>query len=133
MGDGVRDRPAWMFDALCSEYPPATFFPDERDKNSAITHVRRAQMICARCPVIDECAKHALDNHEMYGVWGGYSERDRRKIWRGETVTRMTFDIDHGTYRGYEAHRRQGIPQCDACYAAMQARSRSRRPIRSTA
>jgi WhiB family redox-sensing transcriptional regulator len=34
------------------------------------------------CPMRDQCLKYAIDHHEAYGVWGGTSERDRRKIQR---------------------------------------------------
>ena len=69
---------SWRLRAACREVDSAVFFsPDaerglERDVREA-----RAKAICARCPVIRECAVYALRHGERYGVWGGLSERDR--------------------------------------------------------
>lgn len=41
-----------------------------------------ARRVCAECPVRKECLKHALDNNEKFGVWGGASERERRAMQR---------------------------------------------------
>jgi WhiB family redox-sensing transcriptional regulator len=38
-------------------------------------------MICATCPVLKQCAEHALSVREPYGVWGGMSEDDREAIY----------------------------------------------------
>lgn len=67
--------------AKCTSLPPAGFFPP----NS--TDVRRAKMFCNGtdpeypqvCKVREQCLEYALVNH-LFGVWGGTSERDRRKI-----------------------------------------------------
>lgn len=34
------------------------------------------------CPMREQCLQHAINYHEDFGVWGGMSERDRRKIHR---------------------------------------------------
>jgi WhiB family redox-sensing transcriptional regulator len=39
--------------------------------------VVRAKEVCASCPVIEECRRHALEVQEQYGVWGGLSEEER--------------------------------------------------------
>jgi WhiB family redox-sensing transcriptional regulator len=55
-------------------YPPETFFPSDG------VGVEKARKICNACPVADQCLEHALDNRIEHGVWGGASERQRRRI-----------------------------------------------------
>ena len=65
---------AWMASGACRMYPPATFFPSDG------VGVDRARRICAGCPVLDQCREHALEHRIEHGVWGGCSERERRRI-----------------------------------------------------
>ena len=64
----------WMAQGACRAYPPNTFFPSDG------VGVDRARKICATCPVTSECLEYALDAGEKFGVWGGKSERERRRI-----------------------------------------------------
>jgi len=73
-------RPAWMYDGLCNEYPQGTFFPVHGGEGKIRTSVAKA--ICNRCLVREECLQYALDTRQEYGVWGGKSERQRRAIRR---------------------------------------------------
>ena len=73
---GVAMGTEWMADGKCREYPAGTFFP--RDGIGVI----RAQKICATCPVAAQCLEYALANHVDHGVWGGKSERERRRLAR---------------------------------------------------
>jgi WhiB family redox-sensing transcriptional regulator len=66
----------WMDEAKCRDVSPAKFFPSDGLGVSA------AQRICGQCPVIDECLEYALANHIDHGVWGGRSERERRRLLR---------------------------------------------------
>ena len=72
----------WMARGLCSHLPPSTFFP--RDGAG----VELARKICADCPVREHCLEHALVNRMDHGVWGGCSERERRRILRLRRVDR---------------------------------------------
>ncbi len=65
---------AWMSEGNCRNYPPATFFPSDG------VGVDRARAICKGCPVTDKCLEYALDERIEHGVWGGCSERERRRI-----------------------------------------------------
>jgi WhiB family redox-sensing transcriptional regulator len=65
---------AWMARGLCVSIPPATFFPSDG------AGVEAARKICAPCPVREACLEHALANRIDHGVWGGCSERERRRI-----------------------------------------------------
>jgi len=64
----------WMARGLCTNVPPATFFPSD---GAGVEHARK---ICAGCPVRDACLEHALAHRIDHGVWGGCSERERRRI-----------------------------------------------------
>jgi WhiB family transcriptional regulator, redox-sensing transcriptional regulator len=75
----------WMALGSCRLYPPATFFPSDG------VGVDKARKICAECPVKSECLEHALEHRIEHGVWGGCSERERRRILkrrRDEAPTR---------------------------------------------
>jgi WhiB family transcriptional regulator, redox-sensing transcriptional regulator len=69
---------SWRLRAACRDVDSAVFFsPDgERDPKRAAREAR-AKAICAGCPVIRQCATHAIWYGERYGVWGGLSERER--------------------------------------------------------
>lgn len=65
--------PYWRDEALCREVDLELFFPRKGE--------RPARSICARCPVQPECLDEALDARIRWGIWGGTTERDRRKLW----------------------------------------------------
>jgi WhiB family redox-sensing transcriptional regulator len=60
----------------CKDLSPTIFFPSDG------VGVQEAQRICAECPVSDACLQYALDD----GVWGGTSERERRRMLRRRRV-----------------------------------------------
>lgn len=64
----------WMEKGLCRLEPPETFFPSDG------VGVEIAKRICEQCPVKAECLEYALENRIDHGVWGGTSERQRRRI-----------------------------------------------------
>ena len=64
----------WMADGNCRLHPPATFFPSDG------AGVDRARKICKDCPVLGTCLDFALEERIDHGVWGGCSERERRRI-----------------------------------------------------
>ena len=64
----------WMARGLCANLPPSTFFPSDG------AGVEVARRICSSCPVRTECLEHALAERIDHGVWGGCSERERRRI-----------------------------------------------------
>lgn len=70
----------WMSEGKCRELPPAVFFPSDG------LGVQAAQRICAECPVAHECLEYALAHRIDHGVWGGCSERERRRILRRRRV-----------------------------------------------
>jgi WhiB family redox-sensing transcriptional regulator len=70
----------WMRDGLCREEPPSRFFPSDG------VGVDVARRICAQCPVKEPCLEYALANRIDHGVWGGCSERERRRILKRRRV-----------------------------------------------
>ena len=65
---------AWRLDALCAETDPEAFFPEKGGST------REAKRVCLGCSVRTECLEFALDNDERFGIWGGLSERERRRV-----------------------------------------------------
>jgi WhiB family redox-sensing transcriptional regulator len=66
----------WRDLALCAETDPEAFFPDRGEPSQP------AKRVCRRCEVRAECLQYALDHGERFGIWGGLSERERRKLTR---------------------------------------------------
>lgn len=64
----------WAQEALCAQTDAEMFFPEKGYSS------RPAKDVCNECPVIAECLGYALRNGERYGVWGGQSERELRKL-----------------------------------------------------
>ena len=80
--------PAWMDDPRVKCKGVTGFmYP-----NQPSSEVSKAKALCngldgdPPCPLRSVCLRHAIDNHEAYGVWGGTSERDRRKIQRARNL-----------------------------------------------
>jgi WhiB family redox-sensing transcriptional regulator len=70
----------WMDDGICRNHTPDTFFPSDG------VGVEVAKRICATCPVVDTCLEYALENRIDHGVWGGTSERQRRRILKARGI-----------------------------------------------
>jgi WhiB family redox-sensing transcriptional regulator len=72
----------WQRQANCMGVDPDLFFP-ERGAST-----REAQEVCRGCVVREDCLEYALANGEKFGIWGGLSERERRKIRRRRALER---------------------------------------------
>lgn len=75
MFEEVEDQ--WQDRALCAQTDPEAFFPEKGGST------REAKRICQGCEVRSECLEYALHKDERFGIWGGLSERERRRIKRG--------------------------------------------------
>jgi WhiB family redox-sensing transcriptional regulator len=64
----------WQERALCAQTDPEAFFPEKGGST------REAKKVCLSCDVRGECLEYALSNDERFGIWGGLSERERRKL-----------------------------------------------------
>lgn len=74
------ERPEWMARGNCLGVDPELFYP-ERGASGA-----DAKAVCRGCSVQEDCLNHALDYPEKFGIWGGLSERERRRIRRKRPV-----------------------------------------------
>ena len=92
---GLVASPGWWFAGLCAQTDPEVFFPEKGGS------VRAAKAVCAGCPVRAQCLAHALAHDERFGVWGGTSERERRRLKAGAT---------HRGTASQPAARRTGAP-----------------------
>ncbi|MCG2620594.1 WhiB family transcriptional regulator [Arthrobacter sp. I2-34] len=65
---------SWQADALCAQTDPEAFFPEKGGST------RDAKKVCGACTVRAQCLEYALANDERFGIWGGLSERERRRL-----------------------------------------------------
>ncbi|MCL1923669.1 MAG: WhiB family transcriptional regulator [Propionibacteriaceae bacterium] len=72
----AEDVSAWQTQALCAQTDPEAFFPEKGGST------REAKGVCQVCDAKQECLDYALTHDERYGIWGGLSERERRKLKR---------------------------------------------------
>jgi WhiB family redox-sensing transcriptional regulator len=66
----------WQEEALCAQTDPESFFPEKGGST------REAKRVCSRCDVRADCLDYALARDERFGIWGGLSERERRRLKR---------------------------------------------------
>ena len=66
----------WQERALCAQTDPESFFPEKGGST------REAKKVCLACEVRSECLEYALAHDERFGIWGGLSERERRRLKR---------------------------------------------------
>jgi WhiB family transcriptional regulator, redox-sensing transcriptional regulator len=64
----------WQERALCAQTDPEAFFPEKGGST------REAKKVCLSCEVRSECLEYALGHDERFGIWGGLSERERRRL-----------------------------------------------------
>jgi len=65
---------SWQERALCAQTDPEAFFPEKGGST------REAKRVCQSCEVRAECLEYALAHDERFGIWGGLSERERRRL-----------------------------------------------------
>ena len=77
-----RQERSWQLQANCMGVDPDLFFP-ERGAST-----REAKEVCRGCVVREDCLEYALANGEKFGIWGGMSERERRRVRRARAMAR---------------------------------------------
>jgi WhiB family redox-sensing transcriptional regulator len=73
-GEALPPELAWQERALCAQTDPEAFFPEKGGST------REAKRVCMSCEVRAECLDYALAKDERFGIWGGLSERERRRV-----------------------------------------------------
>ena len=74
--DEANETLPWQEQALCAQTDPEAFFPEKGGST------REAKRVCSRCEVRADCLSYALARDERFGIWGGLSERERRRLKR---------------------------------------------------
>lgn len=100
----AREAPedlSWQDRGRCAETFPDAFFPEKGGST------REAKAVCRSCEVRESCLQYALEHDERFGIWGGMSERERRRLKRqsgaslkdGIAVTDADWDATQARYR----------------------------------
>lgn len=76
IGADDGEEVGWQDRALCAQTDPEAFFPEKGGST------REAKRVCRSCEVRAECLEYALEHDERFGIWGGLSERERRRLKR---------------------------------------------------
>lgn len=75
----ITDSHTWMTKGACRTEDPSSFFPDGSTGSWAPV-IQYAKDICATCPVLATCRTWALDTVQPYGIWGGLTEQERKRV-----------------------------------------------------
>lgn len=87
LADLLGSVPEWQERALCAQTDPEAFFPEKGGST------REAKRICTRCEVKAQCLEFALAHDERFGIWGGLSERERRRAKREAREAARTSEL----------------------------------------
>jgi hypothetical protein len=102
-------RPDFWAVGACRQLPADWFHPDRGEPTAD------AKAVCATCPVRVECLRWALDSQERFGIWGGTSERERRRIRRrvatGQPIPELDPDWVPSSYHGNPTWKSQPHPE----------------------
>ena len=74
-------KSGWQARANCMGVDPDLFFPERGGST------REAKDVCRGCVVREDCLEYALANGEKFGIWGGMSERERRRVRRARALS----------------------------------------------
>lgn len=107
--DDADEELGWQERALCAQTDPESFFPEKGGST------REAKKVCLACEVRSECLEYALANDERFGIWGGLSERERRRlkkaaVWKAPPhAAAETARTARTARRGWVVHRRRAL------------------------
>lgn len=69
----------WMTEGLCTQTDPEVFYPRPGESRT----MRIAKQICHDCPIQMRCLTYALKHREQFGIWGGFTPSERRRMNAG--------------------------------------------------
>lgn len=121
----IAEAQPWMAEAACSGMDPNLFFPVRGESTEA------ARAVCETCAVRSDCLNYAVETREALGIWGGTSERQRRKHHVGARSAVARNVEPCGTDAAYARHRRNGETPCEPCRIAHNVRQADYRRRRS--
>ncbi|PDQ35515.1 MAG: hypothetical protein B5766_05470 [Candidatus Lumbricidophila eiseniae] len=81
-----KHRKDWRDYAACTDKPAEMFFPGKGQPT------KPARQVCASCDVREQCLQWALENDEQFGIWGGTSQQERRRLQRKSQQSRPQND-----------------------------------------
>lgn len=75
MWDFIVPNSLWKLEGLCTQIgqPDLWYSSEKREQRQAVE-------ICYKCPVIQKCRDEAFSNNEIYGIWGGMTELQRKEM-----------------------------------------------------
>jgi WhiB family transcriptional regulator, redox-sensing transcriptional regulator len=104
----------WRALSACRDADPELFFPLS-PSGPGLTQIAKAKVVCGRCQVREQCLRFALNSGQEFGIWGGTSEDERRRLaraghrplqWQVLTGASQTAaDRVQGTARPDDQHR----------------------------
>lgn len=126
----------WQEGGLCRQRDENLFIgPDREGAAARRRRERRAKSVCAACPILGRCRRHALDAREPHGVWGGLTEQERHSILNApssitgapagesapddDAVSWFRTHYDLSVYRAPAVHAGDGTPTA-RCFGAPQ-------------
>lgn len=71
---------SWRQDSMCSKTKSIDWFSEDKEQ------IQMAKEACRKCTVADKCLEFAVRNKERFGIWGGFTTRERNKLVRSVTV-----------------------------------------------
>ena len=78
----------WWDRSLCAQADPDAFFPEKGDST------KDAKRICNSCESRVACLDYALKTNERYGVWGGFSPRERVRFQKQGLSAQEAIDLE---------------------------------------
>ncbi|MDP9067862.1 MAG: WhiB family transcriptional regulator [Actinomycetota bacterium] len=86
----AEEQLEWQEDAACREYDNILFFggDDGESELERQTRESHAKSICRTCPVKEPCLEFAMDTNQKYGIWGGYTDKERGSLKRRRARSR---------------------------------------------